>query len=74
MEELLERVRRTTLGAQDNQDLPFEQVVELVQPPRQMSHTPLFQVMFAWQNNERNAGFTGCAGRAGRDGIRSGEI
>ncbi|KAF9271770.1 hypothetical protein BGZ68_003077, partial [Mortierella alpina] len=50
--ELLERVRRTTLGAYANQDLPFEQVVEIVQPPRRMDHTPLFQVMFAWQNNE----------------------
>ncbi len=50
--ELLARVRRTALAAQDHQDLPFEQVVEIVQPPRQLDHTPLFQVMFAWQNNE----------------------
>ncbi|KAF9556981.1 hypothetical protein EC968_007867 [Mortierella alpina] len=50
--ELLERVRRITLGAYAHQDLPFEQVVEIVQPPRRMSHTPLFQVMFAWQNIE----------------------
>ncbi|WP_338861828.1 non-ribosomal peptide synthase/polyketide synthase (plasmid) [Mycetohabitans rhizoxinica] len=51
--QLLERVRRTTLEAQAHQDLPFEQVVEIVQPPRRLEHTPLFQVMFAWQNNER---------------------
>ncbi|KAF9555756.1 hypothetical protein EC968_008654, partial [Mortierella alpina] len=51
--ELLDRVRRSTLAAYANQDLPFEQVVEIVQPPRSMSHTPLFQVMFAWQNNEQ---------------------
>ena len=50
--ELLERVRRSTLAALNHQDLPFEQVVEAVQPPRKMDHTPLFQVMFAWQNNE----------------------
>ncbi|KAG0204168.1 hypothetical protein BGX28_003783 [Mortierella sp. GBA30] len=49
--ELLERVRRCTLAAHAHQDLPFEQVVEVVQPLRRMSHTPLFQVMFAWQNN-----------------------
>ncbi len=50
--EVLARVRRAALDAQDNQDLPFEQVVEIVQPPRRLDHTPLFQVMFAWQNTE----------------------
>ncbi|KAF9898138.1 hypothetical protein EC991_000811, partial [Linnemannia zychae] len=50
--ELLQRVRRSTLAAYAHQDLPFEQVVEIVQPPRRMDHTPVFQVMFAWQNNE----------------------
>ncbi|MBM7130015.1 non-ribosomal peptide synthetase, partial [Dyella mobilis] len=50
--ELLARVRQTALSAQDHQDLPFEQVVEIAQPPRCLDHTPLFQVMFAWQNNE----------------------
>ena len=34
------------------QDLPFEQVVEVVQPPRRLGHSPLFQAMFAWQSNE----------------------
>ncbi|MGF6798549.1 amino acid adenylation domain-containing protein [Paraburkholderia youngii] len=48
---LLERTRRTALGAQEHQDLPFEQVVEIVQPPRALDHTPLFQVMLAWQDN-----------------------
>jgi amino acid adenylation domain-containing protein len=48
--ELLERVKRRALEAQQNQDLPFEQVVEIVQPARSMSHTPLFQVMFTWQS------------------------
>ncbi|TDB49063.1 non-ribosomal peptide synthetase, partial [Photorhabdus khanii subsp. guanajuatensis] len=50
--ELLARVRQTALAAQEHQDLPFEQVVEIVQPPRRLAHTPLFQVMFVWQNNE----------------------
>ncbi|KAG0222973.1 hypothetical protein BGX31_008767, partial [Mortierella sp. GBA43] len=50
--ELLERVRQHTLDAYSHQDLPFEQVVEITKPPRSMNHTPLFQVMFAWQNNE----------------------
>ncbi|HEU4883028.1 MAG TPA: condensation domain-containing protein, partial [Longimicrobium sp.] len=48
--ELLGRVKERALGAQQNQDIPFEQVVELVQPARSMAHTPLFQVMFGWQN------------------------
>ncbi|WP_350307472.1 amino acid adenylation domain-containing protein, partial [Photorhabdus viridis] len=50
--ELLARVRQTALAAQAHQDLPFEQVVEIVQPPRRLAHTPLFQVMFAWQSTE----------------------
>ncbi|MBC8954221.1 non-ribosomal peptide synthetase [Xenorhabdus sp. PB62.4] len=49
---LLRHVRQTTLGAQEHQDLPFEQVVEIVQPPRRPEHTPLFQVMFAWQESD----------------------
>jgi hypothetical protein len=48
--ELLGRVKRLVLGAQDHQDIPFEQVVELVQPARSMAHSPVFQVMFSWQS------------------------
>ncbi|HYW06799.1 MAG TPA: condensation domain-containing protein, partial [Longimicrobium sp.] len=48
--ELLGRVKTRTLGAQQHQELPFEQVVELMQPARSLAHHPLFQVMFAWQN------------------------
>ena len=49
---LLDRVKAQTLAAQEHQDLPFEQVVEAVQPPRSLAHAPLFQIVFAWQNNE----------------------
>ena len=48
--ELLERVKVQALAAQQHQDIPFEQVVELVRPVRSLAHSPLFQVMFAWQN------------------------
>ncbi len=49
---LLARVRQAALAAQDHQDLPFEQVVEIVNPPRNLGHAPLFQVMFAWQSRQ----------------------
>ncbi|MEQ1964010.1 amino acid adenylation domain-containing protein [Xenorhabdus khoisanae] len=50
--DLIIRVREQALKAQYHQDLPFEQVVEITQPPRRLSHTPLFQVVFAWQNHD----------------------
>ncbi|KAF9946336.1 hypothetical protein BGZ70_003274, partial [Mortierella alpina] len=53
-EELLDRVRRTTLSAFTHQDLSFEQVVEILQPPRKMDHTPLFQVLYSWRNHENS--------------------
>ena len=52
-EELIGRIRTLTVGAQKNQDLPFEQVVELLRPTRSLAHSPIFQVMFAWENNEQ---------------------
>ncbi|KAG0323881.1 hypothetical protein BG004_003599, partial [Podila humilis] len=52
--QLMERVRRATMSAQAHQDLPFQQVVEAVRPPRRTDISPIFQVMLAWQNNDLN--------------------
>lgn len=48
--QLLQQVRQTTLAAYDHQDLPFEKLVEDMQLARDMSHSPLFQVVFVLQS------------------------
>ncbi|OIQ86535.1 linear gramicidin synthase subunit D [mine drainage metagenome] len=60
---LLAEVRGTTLAAYAHQDLPFDQIVEAVQPPRSLSHAPVFQVLFSLNNSP--------AGEASLPGLRA---
>ena len=48
--DLAKRVREVALGAYDHQDMPFGKLVEELHPGRNLAYSPLFQVMFAYQN------------------------
>lgn len=50
--ELLTRVRTSTLAAFDHDDVPFDRIVELLRPQRDLTRTPLVQIVFALQNND----------------------
>ncbi|WP_140161785.1 condensation domain-containing protein, partial [Bacillus thuringiensis] len=48
--ELVQQIKKKMLDAQENQDVPFEKVIEAIQPERDMSYSPLFQTMFVFHN------------------------
>lgn len=53
--DLLVRVRQTTLAAYDHQDMPFELLVDMLQPTRSLEHAPIFQVWFSLRNEPQNS-------------------
>ncbi|WP_407681600.1 amino acid adenylation domain-containing protein [Pseudomonas mangiferae] len=57
--DLFQQVRDTALAAQTHQDLPFERLVERLQPERSLDHTPLFQVLFNHQSGAQDGTISG---------------
>jgi len=55
LEELFDHVKEVTLGAYDHQDIPFERVVEALQPERSTSRHPIFQAMYVFQSLSQGA-------------------
>ncbi|WP_128575372.1 condensation domain-containing protein [Photorhabdus temperata] len=50
--DLFLQVKDKIITAQDNQDAPFERIVEAVNPQRSSAYTPVFQVMFSWESHD----------------------
>ncbi|MDT0447457.1 condensation domain-containing protein, partial [Streptomyces johnsoniae] len=67
--ETVGQVRQRSLAAYEHQDVPFEVLVERLNPTRSLSHHPLVQVMLAWQNP---AGTTAAA--SGSDDVQAAPI
>ncbi len=59
--ELLSRVRDADLRAYENQDVPFERLVEVLNPPRAMARHPLFQTLLTWNDNDQRQARTAAA-------------
>jgi len=57
--DFIKQIKQTTLDAYSNQDMPFEKVIEIIQPERNLSYSPLFQVMMVLQNNPASELFFG---------------
>lgn len=55
LSELLQQSRQTLLDAYEHQQMPFEMLVDELQPERTVSHTPLFQVLLSLHNNEKGS-------------------
>jgi len=57
MSELFQQVKSTTLDAYQHQSVPFEQVVERINPERSLSHSPIFQTIFTLDNTPNDGSF-----------------
>src|SRR5579859_46278 len=70
--ELLERTKKVTLGAYAHQDIPFQKLVEVLSPERNLGNTPLFQVMLGLQNAPQGDLRLGTATLEGFNNVDSG--